>query len=176
MLLHWVQYKSQRVKRIGNKMFGLFQHDITDSSDEHICHFDDVNPSDFEVLDSSSKWMAVCTGQCFIACTWQWRYRSTHQDPQNRRKGAQAHGKADEEEHMRMLHVYTPSRTLCSTFDTSMLNIQQYKCKTHGLRTFSCFGPHIWNSLPQHLRHCSTLWSFKAKLKTFLFSQYFRPN
>ena len=47
---------------------------------------------------------------------------------------------------------------------------------THGFRTFSCFGPHIWNSLPQDLRHCSTLSSFKAKLKTFLFSQYFHPN
>ena len=34
----------------------------------------------------------------------------------------------------------------------------------------------IWNSLPQDLRHCSALSSFKAKLKTFLFSQYFHPN
>ena len=59
---------------------------------------------------------------------------------------------------------------------TRMLEIQQYKRKTHGFRTFSCFGPHIWNSLPQDLRHCSTLSSFKAKLKTFLFSQYFHPN
>ena len=42
--------------------------------------------------------------------------------------------------------------------------------------TVGCFGPHIWNSLPQDLRHCSTLSSFKAKLKTFLFSQYFHPN
>ena len=48
--------------------------------------------------------------------------------------------------------------------------------RTHGFRTFSCFGSHIWNSLPQDLRHCSTLSSFKAKLKTFLFSQYFHPN
>ena len=46
----------------------------------------------------------------------------------------------------------------------------------HGFRAFSCFGPHIWNSLPQDLRHCSSLSSFKAKLKTFLFSQYFHPN
>ena len=29
--------------------------------------------------------------------------------------------------------------------------------KTHGFRTFSCFGPYIWNSLQQDLRHCSTL-------------------
>ena len=32
------------------------------------------------------------------------------------------------------------------------------------------------NSLPQDLRHCSTLSYFKAILKTFLFSQYFHPN
>ena len=75
-----------------------------------------------------------------------------------------------------LLHVYTPSRTLRSSSDTRMLEIQQYKRKTHGFRTFSCFGPHIWNSLPQDLRHCSTLSSFKVKLKTFFFSQYFHPN
>ena len=75
-----------------------------------------------------------------------------------------------------LLHVYTPSCTLRSSSDTHMLEIQQYKHKTHGFRTFSCFGPHIWNSLPQDLCYCSTLSSFKAKLKTFLFSQYFHPN
>ena len=46
--------------------------------------------------------------------------------------------------------------TLCSCSDTHMLKIQQHKCNTHGFRTFSCFGPHIWNSLTQDLRHCST--------------------
>ena len=56
----------------------------------------------------------------------------------------------------------TPSRTLRSSSDTRMLEIQQYERKTHGFRTFSCFGPHIWISLPQDLRHCSTLLSFKA--------------
>ena len=75
-----------------------------------------------------------------------------------------------------LLHVYTPSCTLRSSSDTCMLEIQQYKRKTQCFRTFSCFGPHIWNSFPQDLRHCSTLSSFKAKLKTFLFSQYFHPN
>ena len=69
-----------------------------------------------------------------------------------------------------LLHVYTLSRTLRSSSDNRMLKIQQYKRKCHGFRAFSCFGPHIWNSLPQDLRHCSTLSSFKAKLKTFLFS------
>ena len=75
-----------------------------------------------------------------------------------------------------LLHVYTPARMLHSSSDTRMLEIQQNKRKTHGFLTFSCFGPHIWNSDPQDLRHCSTLSSFKAKLKTFLFSQHFHPN
>ena len=75
-----------------------------------------------------------------------------------------------------LLHVYTPSRTLRSSSDTRMLEIQQYKRKTHSFRTFSCFGPHICNSFPQDLRHRSTLSSFKVKLKTILFSQYFHPN
>ena len=45
-----------------------------------------------------------------------------------------------------LLHVYTPSRTLHSFSDTRMLKIQQYKRKTHGFRTFFCFGPHIWKT------------------------------
>ena len=75
-----------------------------------------------------------------------------------------------------LLHVYILSHTLRSSSDAHMLEIQQYKHKTRGFHTFSCFGPHIWNSLPQDLRHRSTLSSFKAKLKTFLFSRYFHPN
>ena len=35
--------------------------------------------------------------------------------------------------------LYTPSHTLRSSSATRMLKIQQYKCKTHGFRTFSCF-------------------------------------
>ena len=75
-----------------------------------------------------------------------------------------------------LLHVYTPSRTLRSSSDIRMLEIQQYKRKTHGFCNFACFGSHIWNSLLQDLRHCATLSSFKAKLKTFFISQYFHPN
>ena len=43
-----------------------------------------------------------------------------------------------------LLHDYTPSRTLRSSSDTRMLEIQQYKRKTHGFRTFSYFGLNIW--------------------------------
>ena len=38
------------------------------------------------------------------------------------------------------------------------------------------FGPYVWNSLPQDIRQCSTLPSFKTKLKTSPFSQYFRSS
>ena len=68
-----------------------------------------------------------------------------------------------------LLHAYTPSRTLRSSSDSRMLKIQQYKRKTHGFRTFTYFGPYVWNSLPQDIRQCSTLPSFKTKLKIFLF-------
>ena len=37
-------------------------------------------------------------------------------------------------------HVYTPSRTLRSSSDARVLEIQQYRLKTHGFRTFPCFG------------------------------------
>ena len=46
-----------------------------------------------------------------------------------------------------LLHVYTLSRTLRSSPDTRMLKIQQYKRKTHDLRTFSCFGIHPHKTL-----------------------------
>ena len=41
------------------------------------------------------------------------------------------------------LHVYTPSRTLRSSSDIRMPKIKEHKRRTHGFRTFSCFGVHI---------------------------------
>ena len=68
------------------------------------------------------------------------------------------------------LNLYCPSH---SSSDTRMLKLQHCNHKTHGFRTFSCFGPHIGNNLPQDIRHSATLSSFKSKLKTFLYSEYF---
>ena len=43
-----------------------------------------------------------------------------------------------------LLHVYTPSRTLRSFSDTRMLEIQQYKRKTHGVPHFLLlWTPHL---------------------------------
>ena len=73
-----------------------------------------------------------------------------------------------------LLHVYTPSRTLRSSSDSKLLKIPQFKRKMHGFRSFSHFGPQLWNSLPFDLRHSQTFESFKTQLKTHLFSQYFK--
>ena len=40
-----------------------------------------------------------------------------------------------------LLHLYTPSRTLRSSSDTRVLEIQQYKRKTHGFRTSLALDP-----------------------------------
>ena len=77
-----------------------------------------------------------------------------------------------------LLHAYTPSRTLCSSSDTLVLKSNNTNARLMAFASSLALDPTIWNSLPQDLRHrhCSTLSSFKAKLKTFLFSQYFHPN
>ena len=71
-----------------------------------------------------------------------------------------------------LLHVYIPSCTLCSSSDTCLLKIQQYKCKTHGIHTLLLWSPHLEFTPTRP----STLSCFKAILKTFLFSQYFHHN
>ena len=51
-----------------------------------------------------------------------------------------------------LLHFYSPSCSLHSSSDTRMLKIQCFNRKTCGFRTFSHFGPHIWNNIPQGIR------------------------
>ena len=51
--------------------------------------------------------------------------------------------------------LYSPSLSLCSSSDTRMLKLLCFNRKTHGFRSFSYFGPHIWNNLPQDVRHSS---------------------
>ena len=42
-----------------------------------------------------------------------------------------------------LLHLYSHSRSLCSSSDTCMLKIQRFNRKTHGFHIFSHFGSHI---------------------------------
>ena len=69
-----------------------------------------------------------------------------------------------------LLHQYTPSRSLRSSADTSLLKIPLWKCKKKGDRTFPYFGPSVWNSLPLHIRNSTTIDTFKSALKTYLFN------
>ena len=57
---------------------------------------------------------------------------------------------------------------LRSTEDTSVLHIPRVYSKK-GEASFDFCGPKLWNSLPAHLRLCSSPESFKRNLKTYLF-------
>ena len=62
---------------------------------------------------------------------------------------------------------------LSALHQTPILKLRRFNRKTHGFRSFSCFGPHIWNSLPQDVRHSNCIPSLKNRLKTYLFSEHF---
>ena len=66
------------------------------------------------------------------------------------------------------LHPYCPSRTLRS-LDTSLLTVPRFSLETFRKKSFSVFGPTVWNSLPLSLRKSQCFTTFKAKLKTHLF-------
>ena len=70
-----------------------------------------------------------------------------------------------------LLHPYQPSRTLRS-LDTSLLSVPRFCLETFGRRSFSVFGPTVWNSLPLSLRKTQCFPTFKKKLKTRLFEKH----
>ena len=70
-----------------------------------------------------------------------------------------------------LLHSYQPPRTLRS-LDTSLLSVPRFCLETFGRRSFSVFGPTVWNSLPLPLRKTQCFSTFKTKLKTHLFEKH----
>ena len=71
-----------------------------------------------------------------------------------------------------MLCKYAPSRRLRSS-SNKLLQVPSSKLKTHCERTSLDAAPKLWNSLPNLIRQCSSLESFKTEIKTFLFEQRF---
>ena len=71
-----------------------------------------------------------------------------------------------------LLQTFTPARQLRSVSDTRTFVTPRVNTKTFSERTFSYAGPFVWNNLPQTLRHSDSSSSFKADLKTHLFSNY----
>ena len=70
----------------------------------------------------------------------------------------------------RVMLKWSP-RTLRS-LDTSLLTIPRFCLETYGRRSFSVFGPTVWNSLPLSLRKTQCFSTFKKKLKTYLFEKH----
>lgn len=67
-----------------------------------------------------------------------------------------------------LLVGYEASRALRSS-GTGLLCVPRVRTK-QGEAAFSFCGPHLWNRLPEHLRHAQTVSSFKSGLKTLLFT------
>ena len=72
-----------------------------------------------------------------------------------------------------LLQTYHPSRTLRSRMSGTTLEVPRTRTAMFGDRAFSAAAPRLWNSLPEHLRSCSSETQFRRLLKTHLFKQYF---
>ena len=70
-----------------------------------------------------------------------------------------------------LIQIYKPRRSLRSSTDNSILFKPVMNYKTYGEKSFSFYGPYVWNSLPAHLRNCDNINIFKKNLKTHLFKQ-----
>ena len=57
--------------------------------------------------------------------------------------------------------------------NTKLLIVPRSNLITYGDRCFSVAGPKLWNALPKDLRTCTSLYTFKSRLKTLLFKEAF---
>ena len=71
-----------------------------------------------------------------------------------------------------MLLPYQPKRHLRSEC-LLLLEVPRTRTARYGDRAFSKAAPMLWNKLPLDIRQSKTLTTFKGKLKTHLFKQYF---
>ena len=72
-----------------------------------------------------------------------------------------------------LLSLYKPSRSLRSQ-DKHLLVVPKSRTVQYGNRSFANTAPVAWNKLPENLRNCSDLTSFKSQLKTHLFREAFQ--
>lgn len=68
----------------------------------------------------------------------------------------------------RMIDVYQPTRPLRSQ-GQSLLCVPRSKTSTYGNRSFRNAAPVIWNTLPDNIKNCVSITSFKRQLKTYFF-------
>ena len=72
---------------------------------------------------------------------------------------------------IQLLSPYSPSRELRSS--SQLMLAQSASFTVNACRSFNVSGPRLWNSLPMHIKECSSLSVFKSKLKTHLFIECF---
>ncbi len=70
-----------------------------------------------------------------------------------------------------LLTDHTSNRKLRSTSSAApTFFVPRTQCHTFADRSFSCYAPRIWNSLPDHIKLANSLDIFKTLLKTHLFN------
>ena len=73
-----------------------------------------------------------------------------------------------------LVQLYVPTRVLRSSSECRLI-LPSSSTKFYGDRSFAYAAASLWNSLPNCVRHSSSLGIFKSKLKTHLFIQHFSP-
>jgi hypothetical protein len=71
-----------------------------------------------------------------------------------------------------LIKPYKPRRSLRSA-DQELLCVPSTKSSRVAQKAFCVAGPTLWNSLPLDMRQLDNLVTFKGKLKTYLFVQYY---
>ena len=72
-----------------------------------------------------------------------------------------------------LLQTKSATRYFLRSNQQVLLQVPQTKRKTFGDRSFAVAGPRVWNSLPAEIKSCSSIDTFKAKLKTHYFKLAF---
>ena len=68
--------------------------------------------------------------------------------------------------HSYLLNNFT--RRLISSNDKKLLYIPKSNLKSYGGLCFKCYGPYVWNSLPQEIRDSDSFEHFKKDLLKYL--------
>ena len=75
-----------------------------------------------------------------------------------------------------LLVVHKPNRATRLSANNLNLVVPRTSRSTFASRSFSVAGPRHWNSLPRDIKLSETLVTFRKKLKTYLFTEYFGEN
>jgi len=69
-----------------------------------------------------------------------------------------------------LLQLHTPSRNIRSS-NRNSLDKPYFNPNSYGKRAFSVAAPELWNNLPEDIKSANSIYDFKRKLKTFLFTR-----